>query len=171
MDVIFLGVYSIDDKEKLEKSVVATSSLEIVWNFGQYNIDASKGIQLLKEVYQLFDIGILVEKETDSTFSSYPLICEVTDTFFGNEHTPKLFLFLDELEKASLSKLIIAFADEWEVDTTVRLEKCEFHTLKKRLNSVYVWCDAFVNLTNGARTRDDYHPLVLEVADGGGSPN
>ncbi len=163
MDVIVLGVYNSGDKEKLEQVVATNNSLELVWNFDRYNIEASEGIQVLLDVYRLFQVGILVEKQRDSTFSSYPLISEVTDTFFGKSITPKLFQFLEDLEKSCIPKMIIAFADEWDKNTTVKIEKCTFKELRKRLNSVYVWCDVYVNLSNNTRTRDDYHPLILDV--------
>lgn len=163
MDVIIIGVYSATDKEMLNDVVSTIGSLEIVWEYQQYNTEASNGIGVLEEVYKLFQIGILVEKDREQTFSSYPLIYEVSEAFIKGEIHPKLFQFFDKLEEANIKKMIIAFADEWEKNTLVKVEKCRFQMLKKRLTSIFVWCEGYRNLISNTEIRDDYHPLLLEV--------
>lgn len=163
MDVIILGVYSVSNKETLNNTVAAISNLEIVWNYEQYNIEAFKGIKVLEESYKLFQTGILVEKDRDKTFSSYPLVYEVSDVPLGGNPSPKLFQFFKSIEKSDIDRMIIAFANEWEKDTLVRIEKYDFQGIKKRLNSVFVWCENYTNLINNTEVRDDCHPLILEL--------
>ena len=163
MDVIVLGVFNNSEKEKLNKLISNLDNLEVVWNFEKYNIESSKGISLLKEVYSLFSVGILVEKERDETFTSYSLIYEVSETFMGSVEIPKLFHFFDELEHSDLKEMVIAFADAWDENSLVKAEKCRFSTLKQRLNSCYVWCDEYLNLISNTEVRGDEHPLVLEI--------
>lgn len=163
MDVIILGIYDGSEKDKLNHLILDSHQLEVVWDFEKYNLESSKGILLLKEFYNLNSIGILVEKERDESFSSYPLIYEVTETFMGSSEAPKLFGFLDKLESLNLKKIVIAFADEWDENSLVKAEKCNYKELKNRLNSPYVWCDSYLNLVSKTEIRGDEHPLILEV--------
>lgn len=163
MDVIVLGVYDNSEKDKLNRLISAFNQLEIVWDFEKYNLDSSRGISFLKEFYNLGSVGILVEKQRNEPFSSYSLIYEVTETFMRGSETPKLFDFLDELEISTLKKMIIAFADEWDENSLVKVEKCNYKGLKYRLKSPYVWCDSYLNLVSNTEMRVDEYPLILEV--------
>lgn len=163
MDVIILGVFDSYGKDKLNHLVLASNHLEIAWDFEKYNLESSKGISILKEFYNLDSVGILVEQQRTESFSSYPLIYEVTETFMGSSETPKLFDFLNKLKSSNLEKMVIAFADEWDENSLVKAEKCNYKGLKCRLNSPYVWCDSYLNLVSNTEIRGDEHPLVLEV--------
>lgn len=59
--------------------------------------------------------------------------------------------------------MIIAFADEWRENTTVKIETINYNELKGRLNNAFVWCYGYRNLRTNSETRDDFHPLVLEL--------
>ena len=163
MDVIIFGIYNGSEKDKLNHLISDSHQLEIVWSFEKYNLESSKGILLLKKFYNLNSAGILVEKKRDDLFSSYSLIYEVTETFLGGSEIPKLFVFLDKLESLNLQKIIIAFADEWDENSLVKVEKCNYKQLKNRLNSPYVWCNSYLNLVSNTEMREDGHPLILEV--------
>ena len=164
MDVIILGVFNDSEKNKLNDFILGFNNLEVVWEFEKYNIESSKGILLLKKFYNLYSVGILVEKERDSTFTSYPLIYDVSESYImGSEEIPSLFEFLDKLGPLGLKKMIIAFADEWDENSLVRVEKCYYKKLKQRLNSCYVWCEGYLNLVSNSEIRVDEYPLILEV--------
>lgn len=165
MDVIILGTYSKTDKKIIDNIASMDDNIRIVWDYDPYNIEAAIGIRVLEEHYKLFQTGILVENDNEVTFSSYPLIYEVSEAFINGKTNPKLFLFFDRLEKSSINNMIIAFADEWKKETTVKVEKCNFSMLKKRLNSIFVWCEGYRNLIRNTEVRDDFHPLILEVGN------
>ena len=167
MDIIVLGVYNHSDKGKLDDVVSSIDNLEIVWDYSKFNIEGSIGINLLEKNYKLFQIGILVEKEREGIFSSYPLIYEVSETFMDNTSAPKLFHFIDKLKGINISKMIIAFAYEWDEKSLVKVEKCNVNLLKKRLNSYYVWCESYLNLVSNTEMRGDEHPLIIEIESNG----
>ncbi|MEX0290742.1 MAG: hypothetical protein AB3N14_16680 [Flavobacteriaceae bacterium] len=164
MDVIVLGVYNDQDKEKLDNLFSSLNDLEIIWNYEIYDLESSAGLLLLRQSYNLNHIGILVEKNKDSVLTSYPLIYEVTETFMGINTNPIFFGFLVELENLGLKKMVLAFADEWDTDTLVRIEKSNFKSLKERLNTPYVWCESLTSLISQTKIRDDGHPLIFEVS-------
>ena len=163
MDVIVIGVYSSNERDQVNSIVSRTEGLEIVWDYHHHNIEASRGIQELEKVYKLFDSGILVRKNRDVSFASYPLIYEVSEFVMGSDNYPMLFQFLDKLKELDTSKMIIAFADEWDENTLVRIEPCAIGSVKERLDSVFVWCESYVNLILNSEIRGDDHPLILEV--------
>ena len=170
MDVIILGLYSEDDANLIEE-IASKSDLKLVWNYQQYNIEAETGIKDLKEYYKLHKIGILIENKfaEGDFFYSYPIINEVSDYFMSSEwnnempNLPRLFNFFDTLNESALKKIIVAFADEWTENTTVKIERIDFDGVKSRLNNVYVWCFGYRNLRTNTESRDDFHPLVLEL--------
>jgi len=163
MDVIVLGVYNSTERDRVNSAVSRSGDLEIAWDYNHYNIEASRGIQVLKKSYKLFDAGVLVKKDRDASFTSYPLIYEVSEFVLGNNRSPKLFQFLDNLQELNLPKMIIAFADEWDENTLVKIERCPVGSIKERLNSIFVWCECYVNLISNSEIRGDDHPLILEV--------
>ncbi len=163
MDVIILGIYRGPEKDKLNHLILDSDELEVVWDHEKYNLESSKGISLLKELYNLDSVGVLVEKQRDESFSSYSLIYEVSETFMGCSETPRLFGFLDKLESLNLKRMVIAFADEWDENSLVKVEKCSYKELKHRLNTPYVWCDGYLNLVSNTEIRGDEHPLILEI--------
>ena len=164
MDIIFLGIYKDSDKELLEKLANSISDIEIVWNFTNINIESAKGIALLKKKYNFNHIGIVVEKSNEKTFSSYPLIYEISMAFIEGHKRSTLFNLLDRINKLSLNKLVMAFADEWDENTLVRIEKCTFELLTNRLYSMYVWCETYIDVISNSEVRDATHPLILEVS-------
>jgi len=105
----------------------------------------------------------------EELFSSYSLIYDVSDYFMATEwnnetpNNPKLYNFFDALNESNLKKLIVAFADEWVENTTVKIESMNFDCVKSRLNNAYVWCFGYRNLAKNTESRDDFHPLVLEL--------
>lgn len=170
MDVIVLGFFNSEDA-KLVEEVASKNDLMVVWNYHQYNIESEIGIKDLENYYKLYKSGILIEnkfKEGDF-FYSYPLINEVSDYFMATEwnnetpNNPKLYNFFDALNESNLKKLIVAFADEWVENTAVKIESMNFDCVKSRLNSAYVWCFGYRNLAKNTESRDDFHPLVLEL--------
>lgn len=169
MDVIVLGVYNKDDIYLIEE-ISTASGLKIVWNYEHYNIEAEIGVVELKKYYKLYQAGILIDDsfiEGDS-FCSYPLINEISDYYIATEwdnktcEQPKLFNFFDALSKSDIQKIVIAFADEWNENATVKIEKLNYSELKCRLYSPFVWCFGYRNLQTNSEIRDEYHPLVLE---------
>lgn len=163
MDVIVLGVYNSADKLRLNSVVSRTKDLEIVWDYDHFNIEADRGIKMLEKSYNLFDTGILLNKDRDHIFTSYPLIYEVSESVMGNNNNPKLIHFFDILKETNIRKMVIAFADEWDENTLVKIEQCPISFIKNRLNSVFVWCETYVNLISNSELRGDDHPLILEV--------
>ena len=166
MDVIILGVYNESDVKKLEKIISKLNSLEIIWDYESYNIESSHGIKVMERNYKLYKTGILIKKrdDSDTSFTSYPLIYEVSENYLEESlEKPKLFSFIHELILAELDKIIIAFVDEWVDKTLVRIEECKFSNLISRLNTSYVWCDTYVDLVNNTELRHEESPLILEV--------
>jgi hypothetical protein len=164
MDVIILGIYNMSDKENLNKLVSLINGLDIVWNFEHYNIDAAKGISIMKKYYNLLDVGIVIDKNDEDEFSTYPLKYEISNFYISKEYYPLFFVFLDKLENIQFdNNLIMAFADEWEENTPVKIEKIKINEIKNRINSIFVWCESYTNLISNTEIRDDFHPLILEV--------
>lgn len=169
MDIMILGVYSKDDICLIEE-ISTANGLKIAWNYEQYNIDAEIGVVELKKYYKLYQTGILIEDSfiEGNTFYSYPLINEISDYYTATEwdnktcEQPKLFNFFDALSKSDIQKIIIAFADEWDENTAVKIEKLSYSELKSRLYSPFVWCFGYRNLQTNSESRDEYHPLVIE---------
>ncbi|MBL0314757.1 MAG: hypothetical protein IPP69_02895 [Flavobacteriales bacterium] len=170
MDVIVLGVYSIDDAYLVEK-IASKNNLRVVWNFQDYRIDAEYGMKSLENYFHLHKLGVLIDdKYKDGDFfCSYPLIIEVSDYFMASEwnketpSNPKLFNFFNSINESTLKKLIVAFADEWTERTTVKIESMDFSSVNKRLTNLYVWCTGFRNLQTNIENRDDFHPLILDL--------
>lgn len=170
MDVIVLGFFNSEDA-KLVEEVAIKNDLLVVWNYQQYNIDSEIGLKDMERYYKLYRTGILIDKNLpdEELFSSYSLIYEVSDYFMATEwnnetpRNPKLYNFFDALNESNLKKLIVTFADEWVENTTVKIESMNFGCVKSRLNSAYVWCFGYRNLAKNTESRDDFHPLVLEL--------
>ncbi|UTA66506.1 hypothetical protein [Emticicia sp. 21SJ11W-3] len=170
MDIIVVGVYNEQDANTIEE-MASANGLKLVWDYKRYNIEAEMGIVELKKYYTLYETGILIEGNyvEGDTFYSYPVIYEVSDYFIAREwynksrEQPKLFNFFDTLSISNIQKMIIGFADEWDENTTVKIEKLSYKELKSRLYSPYVWCFGYNNLRTNSVIRDDFHPLVLEL--------
>ena len=62
-----------------------------------------------------------------------------------------------------IHKMNPSFADEWEKSDLIRFESISLKDVNKRLNSVYVWCEEYLNLQTNTLSFDDTHPLVLDV--------
>jgi hypothetical protein len=164
MDVIIIGVYSTSDKAIVDDLVSKINNLEIIWDYSFYELDSSKGIELFKNRFELPITGILLEKNRGSSFSSYSLIYEVSESVEGSENkTPLLFQFLSGLGNDKIKKMVIAFADEWDEKSLVKIESCSSDSLIDRLNSYYVWCESYVNLVSNTEIRGDDYPLILLV--------
>lgn len=164
MDVIIVGLYNESDKFLIKELMSNSADLEIEWDYAQYNIESIKGVKLLEEKFGLYCTGVLVEKGWKETFTSYPLIYQVTEALESdNSEYPKLFLFLEKLNSLGINKMIIGFADEWDQNTLVRFEKLDYSALINRLNKYYVWCEGYLNLISDTEMRDNSHPLILEV--------
>lgn len=168
MDVIIIGVYQDTDKKTINNIISNNANLEIEWNYNKYVLESSRGIDLFKETYKLSSIGILTKKDEDNIpFTSYPLIDEITTTHLGgtSSEPPELFNFLDSLESSNIKKMIVAFADEWDEKSYVRIEQHNIEDLKQRLNTVYVWCDSYFILPSKTGIRVDYYPLIIEIGN------
>lgn len=166
MDIIFIGVYNSKQKDKLDHLVSNFNSLELVWDFQNYKLESEEGISLLEEKFNLEAIGILIKKDEKKPFSSYPLISEITDFVINQEvEKPILMNFFEALKSLNIDKLIIAFANEWDRESLIRLENTHFNEITNRINNLYVWCDCYVNLENNSEIRIDYYPLVLDVKE------
>lgn len=165
MEVIIIGTFNIQDKNMLDHIISLDPKIDMVWDYKKYRIEAAEGIAILQDKYGLSDVGILIKKpeSDDDTFYSYPLVFELSEYNAANNTHPTLFDFFEKLETTSIEKLIIAFADEWQESTLIREESCRFNQLKKRLDSVYVWCESYTDLKNNTEVRDSSHPLVLNV--------
>ena len=168
MDVIVIGIYSEQDVQKINEAVSLSNNLKIIWEYTQYKLESGQGIKEMLRFFNLYKAGILIGK-AESVIASYSLINEVSLYYEATEWqqkeyaTPSLFNFFEQIKKVNLKRFIIAFANEWSKDTTVRLEKIELNKLSQRLNTFYVWCEEYRNLTNNSVIRDDYHPLILDV--------
>lgn len=170
MDIVILGAYKKEDVSMIEE-IATANGLKVVWNYQQYNIEAGQGIKELVKYYNLYQTGVLVEYDfiDGNTFYSEPILNEVSDYYMATEwenktlKLPRLFSFFNALDRSQLKKMIIAFADEWDASTTVRIEQVSYANINRRLNSVFVWCFGYRNLQTNSETRDTFHPLVLEV--------
>lgn len=170
MDVIVLGVYNKKDISSIEETA-AFNGLKVVWDYCRFNIEAEKGIKEMEKYYQLFQTGILIEGShlEGATFYSEPIINEISNYYVATEWNneshvpPKLFRFFNALNKSILKNLIVAFADEWNENTTVKIERISFNEVNSRLNNFYVWCFGYRDLRTNSEIRDDFHPLILEM--------
>ena len=163
MDIIFVGLFTEkENKDKLE-DLLKSCDLEIEWNYWNYNIESYAGIKLLEKVYNIELTGVLTEKKVDSSFTSYPLVYEISEFVIKEKKYPRLFRFFDKIKESDIKKMIIAFADYWNEKTLVRIKKIKIENLKKELNSIYSWCETYVNLRTNEELRNDEHPLILEV--------
>ena len=165
MDVVIIGIYDLSEKKKISEIVSSINDLDIVWDYNKYHVDAQKGIQIMKKYYNISDVGILIDKREKDSFSSYSLIYEISEFYVYKKNYPLLFIFLDSLigRPFHFKKMIMAFADEWEENTTVKIEKIRFTEIKKRLDNLFVWCNSYINLISDSEIRDDSHPLILEI--------
>lgn len=167
MDIIMLGVYTQEDVNILNE-FSEKAQLSVFWNLKDIKIESAIGINQLMQYYQLYKVGIIIEKHQE-VFSSYSIIDEISEFFQETKwykkekESPKFFKFLDYLEKSKIKKIIIAFADEWDDNTTVTVENIDIFNLKNKLNTLYVWCNGYKNLISDCIYRDDSHPLVVEL--------
>nr|MCR5191153.1 hypothetical protein [Bacteroidales bacterium] len=166
MDVVIIGIYDLSDKKKISEIVSSINDLDIIWDFKKYHIDAQEGIQIMKKYFNILDVGVLIDKKENDSFSSYSLIYDISEFCICNNVYPLFFTFLDRLCEMQfhLKKMIIAFADEWYENTTVKIEKMRLTEIKKRLNNIFVWCNSYINLISDLEIRDDNHPLILEIS-------
>lgn len=168
MDVIIIGLYSIVDVHKINNMLRTSDKLKIIWNHTEYNLESEEGIKEMEHFFKLYKTGIVLSKG-DELVSSYSLISEISTYYEVTKWqqkeyaNPSLFSFFEQLNQAKVERFVIAFADEWSKDTTVKIEKIEIKRLSQRLNSFYVWCEGYRNLVTNSEIRDDYHPLILDV--------
>ena len=165
MDVVIIGIYDLSEKIKLSEIVSSINDLDIVWDYEKYHVDAQKGIQIMKKYYNISDVGILIDKKEKDSFSSYSLISDISEYCVNKKEYPLFFAFLDSLigMQFHFKKMIMAFADEWEENTTVKIEKIRFTEIKNRLDNLFVWCNKYINLISDSEIRDDSNPLILEI--------
>ncbi len=161
MDVIVIGIFKEEEKIKLDQAASLIKNLKIEWDYENYNIEAYEGIKLMESHYGLYKTGILIEP--NETFTSYPLIHEISENVIKKGERPKLLRFIDSLANSELNNMIIAFADEWSRKTLVRIENHTLATVEARLNSVFVWCEEYINLESNSEIRGDDHPLLIEL--------
>jgi len=160
MVVIAIGVFSIVDKTIVDNIVSKFPCLSVLWEYDNYKIDEEKGLDEMKKYFNLYKIGIVVHKNDILHCHSYTLIDEITNYYIHKKPYPSLFSFIDSID---LNRFILAIADEWERNDLVRLEEMPFVDVKKRLSSVYVWCEEYLNLQTNVLTFDDSHPLILDI--------
>lgn len=158
-----MGLYHESEKEMLEKHLSDFCAIDVVWEFDEFNIESASGVKLLEEIYHLKWTGILVEKDWEVPFTSYPLIYEVTESLIEKAESPRLFRFFDQLREIGIQKMIVAFADEWNQDSLVRVKRLDLDTLRQELNNVYVWCETYVDLRNNIAIQENGHPLIIEI--------
>ncbi|MEM7179875.1 MAG: hypothetical protein AAF518_03110 [Spirochaetota bacterium] len=167
MQVILLGVYNQSQKNQLDTLVGKLGDLQIMWDFEDCNICASFGVPLLIEKYKLFAIGLLHDAKGKKRCESTSLLFPFRDLYQegkGRQYTTLLWDFWNALATCGLEKLLLVFADEWEEDTLVRIEKHSFGDLTKRLDDYYIWCDLHTNLSRDLYYTEDYDfPLILEL--------
>ena len=160
MVIIAVGVYSDADRIKVEESISKVPQLRIVWDYETVKIDEEEGLSSLKEYFKLYKIGIVVHETDFRQCQSYTLIDEISHYYIQDNPYPSFFHFIDTLE---LDYFVLAFADEWERDDLIRLEKLPLKDVKERLLSVYVWCEQYLNFQTNVLSFDDTHPLVLDI--------
>jgi len=160
MVVIAFGTFSIADKNKIEALVSNIPYLRVIWDYDAYKIDEEVGLSKMKNYFNLYKIGIIIHEKDVGQCHSYSLIDEITNYCMHGSPYPSFFSFIDSLD---LNRFILAFADEWERDNLVRLEKISLKDVKKRLTSVYVWCEEYLNLQTNVLSFDDSRPLILDI--------
>lgn len=160
MVIIAIGVYSTTDKDKIDNIISNFAHLQVIWDYEAVGIDEQEGLSSMKKYFNLYKIGIIVHSEDAKYIYSYTLIDEITNYYIHGTPYPSFFSFIDTVD---LNRFILAFADEWESNDLVRLEKMSIIDIKKRLTSVYVWCEEYLNLQTNALSFDDCHPLILDI--------
>ena len=160
MVIIAIGVYSITDKNKIDKIISSFSNLQVIWDYEAVGIDEQDGLLSMKTYFNLYKIGIIVHSTDAKSIFSYTLIDEITNYCMHDTPYPSFFSFIDAID---LNQFILAFADEWDSHDLVRLEKTSLIDIKKRLTSVYVWCEEYLNLQTNVLSFDDCHPLILDI--------
>jgi len=160
MVVIAFGTFSIADKNKVDALVSNTPYLRVIWEYDAYKIDEEDGLSKMKNYFDLYKIGIIVHEDDAQQCHSYTLIDEITNYCLHGSPYPSFFSFIDSLD---LNRFILAFANEWESDDLVRLEKIALKDVRKRLTSVYVWCEEYLNLQTNILSFEDSHPLILDI--------
>ena len=160
MVVIAFGVYSESDKNKVDNFISNLPTLRILWDYKDLHIDEEEGLFSLKDYPKLYKIGLIVNASDYNSGVAYTLIDEITNYCIKGNPYPSFFSFVDAL---NLDKFVLAFADEWEKSDLIRFESISLKDVNKRLNSVYVWCEEYLNLQTNTLSFDDTHPLVLDV--------
>lgn len=160
MVIIAIGVYSEVDKNKVDELASKISHLRIMWDYETKGIDEEEGLAVLRNHFNLYKTGIIVHEDDVQQCHSYTLIDEITNYCMHGDPYPLLFGFVDNID---LKHFVLAFADEWDAKDTIRLESIQLKDVRKRLSSVYVWCEEYLNLQTNVLSFDDSHPLVLDV--------
>jgi hypothetical protein len=160
MVIIAFGVYSESDKNKVDNFISNLPTLRILWDYKDLHIDEEEGLFSLKDYLKLYKTGLIVNASDYNSGVAYTLIDEITNYCIKGNPYPSFFSFVDAL---NLDKFVLAFADEWEKSDLIRFESISLKDVNKRLNSVYVWCEEYLNLQTNTLSFDDTHPLVLDV--------
>lgn len=160
MVIIAIGVYSETDKNKVDNFISNLPNLRILWDYKDLHIDEEEGLSALKDYLKLYKTGLIVNESDTKNGVAYTLIDEITNYCIKGNPYPSFFSFVDTL---NLDKFVLAFADEWEKSDLIRFESIPLKEVNKRLSSVYVWCEEYLNLQTNTLSFDDTHPLVLDV--------
>lgn len=166
MELIIVGLYNELDRNIIKQILSNVTDMEIEWNYEKYNIESFNGIKLLEEKYNLYCTGVLIEKDRKESFTSYPLIDEITEFYIGGGSSPKLFNFMNELKNTGLHQLVIAFANTWNKKTLVRIKKVNINKLTEIIRNIHSWYEVYTNLENNEEIRSEEHPLILEIDQG-----
>lgn len=163
MDIISLGFLFNINKDDLEKSLLQHCGIKLIWDFEKYNIESIKGIQLFKEYFKINTMCVLLDADENKTFTSYPLIYEISEYYLSKERIPKLFNLIDILKMKGMNDCFFSFSDFWDDKTLIRIKELNFEKMKNFLDNIYVWCETYTNLMKNEDIRIDDHPLVIRI--------
>ncbi len=170
MDLISFGFYNQKDLQKFNKIIDKYNSLEVLYNFKQFEIEDVKALDVLKDFYGIFSFASLICVETKGTpYYSGILIEEMENYYFSNlwgkneDNSPLFFNLIDDMILNKLKDFVLVFSAEFNKKMIVRQEEIKIEELKNRLYRLYVWQEHYFDILNKTHISEDYYPLILEV--------
>lgn len=171
MVIVALGFYNELDKIEFNNILKKFFPVNLEYDYKPYNIESEIVLDLVKEEYKLFDIGVLNTDNETPPFFSGPLIWEIeeySNSLYDKENEPNpepiFFKIIDSIITSKISKFILIFADEVSEKIGIRIEKININKLKDRICEFEVWEEVYYSLLDKHNYVEIYHPLVLLVS-------
>ncbi len=171
MVIIVIGLYKNEDKIELESILMKFDLLNVEFAYTQYSIELEERLGVIKDYFNLSNIGVIHYKKDISPFHSGSIIEEISNYYISIEifnksvNEPYFFEFIDAIENSKIKNFILRFADEFDKNSWVRLEEIKIKDIKKRLFSGSVWEEEYLSLKHNIYFPENYHPLILKVSN------